>query len=205
MKKQLILYKTVDAAMEPSSKRRRTCHLHRLDDKLPGPRLADWLLQEFAWGNISAIAIQKVAQLALEDARSKRLQELDSLARTGCGGKRSNNVFRDLWNITKSMPKLPPACLMSLQRAPHHDALDLSWRASRAQHTASCCRTKCSHPFGRTTRTWSQIVCPSTADLKKFWAAAKQFSSHITRDQPGQLHQHAFGTFSCFDLFAPEC
>ena len=215
------------AAMEPSSKRIRTGHLHPRDDELPGSRLADWLLQEFAWGNISAIAIQKVAQLALEDARGKRLQELDSLARAGCGGKYTNNILRDIWTITKSLPKLPPACLMSLQRAPQHDALDPQLTSEQGStYSLMLPHEVFAHIWQHYPNTWSQIVCPSTVDLKKFWATAKhlpQFSSHIIHDQGGQLHQFipiafhgdgtpitgrgtrtpALGNFSYF--FAPEC
>ena len=155
--------------------------------------------------------------------RSKRLQERGSLARTGCGGKCSNNVLRDIWNITKSMLKLPPACLMSLQRAPRHDALDPQLASEQGStHSPMLPHEVFASIWQNYPNTWSQVVCPSTADLKKFWATAKhhpQFSSHIILDQPGQLHQfipiafhgdktpitgrgartHALGTFSCFE------
>jgi hypothetical protein len=65
-------------------------------EELGNSALAKHLLSEFAWGILSAQQIQKIAALALEDCRARRVRELDRLAAAGGGGTHPGNVYRDI-------------------------------------------------------------------------------------------------------------
>ena len=52
-----------------------------------GSELRMWLLEQFAWGLLSTMQVQKIAELAVLDARSVKILDLDTLGNSGNCGK----------------------------------------------------------------------------------------------------------------------
>lgn len=61
--------------------------------------LGKWLLEELAWGGLSANQVQKISDLVVQDFESSKVvppQDLVDYAALGMSGKFPNNIWRDL-------------------------------------------------------------------------------------------------------------
>ena len=80
-------------ACEPPAKKRKlkSSGLHGGDctvkEEKTGSGLRLWLLEQFAWGHLSTMQIQKIAELAVSDARTSRIQDLDEIGQAGTAGR----------------------------------------------------------------------------------------------------------------------
>ena len=87
-------------ACEPPAKQRRlkSSGLHGGDCTLKkeetGSGLRMWLLEQFAWGHLSTMHIQKIAELAVLDARSSRIKDLDEIGQAGTAGRHATRPSR---------------------------------------------------------------------------------------------------------------
>ena len=52
-----------------------------------GSRLRMWLLEQLAGGHLSTMQIQKIAELAVSDARTWRIKDLDEIGQAGTAGR----------------------------------------------------------------------------------------------------------------------
>ena len=80
----------------PERKRRKSTASVNIEheEEIGGSQLREWLLTEYAWGRLSPQQVQKVAQLAVADAGSRKLRDLQPLAALGSqGGARSANFL----------------------------------------------------------------------------------------------------------------
>ena len=59
-----------------------------------GSGLRTWLLEQFAWGHLSTMQIQKIAELAVLDARSSRIKDLDEIGQAGTAGRHATRHSR---------------------------------------------------------------------------------------------------------------
>ncbi|OLP78786.1 hypothetical protein AK812_SmicGene41003 [Symbiodinium microadriaticum] len=70
--------------------------LHRGDctvkEEETGSGLRMWSLEQFAWGHLSRMQIQKIAELAVSDARTWRIKDLDEIGQAGTAGRWANNL-----------------------------------------------------------------------------------------------------------------
>ena len=87
-------------ACEPPAKKRRlkSSGLHGGDCTLKkeetGSGLRMWLLEQFAWGHLSTMQIQKIAELAVLDARSSGIKDLDEIGQDGTAGRHATRPSR---------------------------------------------------------------------------------------------------------------
>ena len=74
--------------------------------------LAEWLKEQWAWGQMSPQTVQHVASLAKKDMLSAGVENvpasLQQLARLGTSGAFPNNCHRDLMAVVSRVSKLPP-------------------------------------------------------------------------------------------------
>ena len=79
----------------PERKRKKTTVGRDPDylEEIDGSGLRAWLLTEFAWGRISPQQVQRVAQLALSDARTRKLRDLAPLSKLRSYGVRSGATY----------------------------------------------------------------------------------------------------------------
>ena len=76
-------------------------------------RLADFLLQQFAWGIFSAPQIQQIAEITQSDfelagCSRATFPELEQLAAAGSHGRYTNNLHRDIAGRAMNRTKLKP-------------------------------------------------------------------------------------------------
>ena len=105
--------------MATSLKRNRGGIRQRLDDYTDSTKpalesgLANFLLEQFAWGSMSPQLVQQIAMLAVKDINNVIstggcLKDLEQISRIGGQGKLSNNMHRDLQQFQqKSLIPLP--------------------------------------------------------------------------------------------------
>ena len=74
--------------------------------------LAEWLKEQWAWGQMAPQTVQHVASLAKKDMLSAGMENvpasLQQLARLGTSGAFPNNCHRDLMAVAPGASKLPP-------------------------------------------------------------------------------------------------
>lgn len=76
-------------------------------------QLAEHLLKQMAWGYMSTVQVQTIANLALGDImeaglKGEQYPGLHGIAKAGTFGKRENNIHRDLMIISKTRCTLEP-------------------------------------------------------------------------------------------------
>ena len=87
-------------AHEPPAKKRKlkSSGLHEGDctqkKEGTGSGLRTWLLEQFAWGHLSTMQIQKIAELAVLDARSSRIKDLGEIGQAGTSGRHATRHSR---------------------------------------------------------------------------------------------------------------
>ena len=73
--------------------------------------LAEYLLEQWAWGNFSPQQVQCIAALFKKDAEALGVRHVQSslatLANLGSEGRHANNVHRDLMNVVKEKTHMP--------------------------------------------------------------------------------------------------
>ena len=111
--------------MEVNVKRRRGGLQQRLDEEqrscTRSSKLANHLLNQYAWGKISVQEVQKFAMLALQDltevtegSSTVIFPDLIRLSKLGSSGQHRNNMSRDIENYIESMNDLPKATMVDL-------------------------------------------------------------------------------------------
>lgn len=75
--------------------------------------LAEFLLQEMAWGIFSTLQVEKIAAYAQQDlfaagVPKSSFPDLDELAKAGTYGKHANNVHRDIMRSVESQTEYKP-------------------------------------------------------------------------------------------------
>ena len=81
--------------------------------------VAMYLLKEYAWGRMSAVQVQRIAGLAMQDVEAAstglKFPDLQSLSRLGSSGSHPQNCFRDICTaIGRLKLRLPPLCEVQL-------------------------------------------------------------------------------------------
>ena len=128
-----------------------------------GSMLRMHLLEQFSWGFMSPPQTQKIAELAVADARSGSLADLALIAKAGCEGKYGNNVNRDILKLVEqriSVRKnadedLSASAGARLRHVPA--ARDLCWDILVAEYP----------------NVWNKTIFPGEKHLQRFWAKAR--------------------------------
>lgn len=80
--------------------------------------VAEYLLNEFAWGRMSPQQMQSIAALAMQDVEKavegKLLRDLKFLPKIGNEGRYPNNMYRDLMRMVDSRYNLCPMTTLEI-------------------------------------------------------------------------------------------
>ena len=139
----------------------------RLEDEQPAePQretslLADYLLDKWSWGEMSAQDVQTIAQLTMDDCHKQRdTTKLEALARAGSQGKFKNKCYQAVMKIAEEGLRLPNPFLARFPfKAPWSSVL-------QAVFLPHLLFSSIYHHYGAT---WRKSVCPSSEVLEKFW------------------------------------
>lgn len=111
--------------MSDSSKRPRGGIQQRLqssrEEENKSSAVARYLLEQYAWGHMSAQQVQHIASLVLTDlgqlGSTVSFPDLITLAKLGTHGQHQNNVSRDMLKYVQTLPSMIPACEIPLPTA----------------------------------------------------------------------------------------
>lgn len=126
--------------------------------------LAKFLLQEFAWGRMSATEVQRIAGHAKQDMDQVRagrtLNDLDQLAAIGTEGYNPGNCYRDVMKIINKHSDLPPAT-----------QVDMPTKRGNGTCSLMLPHVVFSYLYHRNREQFEKLFCPGGTDqLKKFWS-----------------------------------
>ena len=165
--------------MATSLKRNRGGIRQRLDDYTDSTKpalesgLANFLLEQFAWGSMSPQLVQQIAMLAVKDINNVistggYLKDLEQISRIGGQGKLSNNMHRDLQQFQqKSLIPLPFEVSMPFADVgPQKQYMMLPHELFSSLY----------HNYRDQ---WNEIMLPSSDKLLEFWEAQ---STHPNMD-----------------------
>eukprot|EP00435_Cladocopium_sp_Y103_P046777 s1128_g13.t1 len=80
--------------------------------------LANYLLSQYAWGNMSVQQVQQIAGLAMEDLQQTEtlvtFPDLEKLSKLGSSGVHVNNMYRDIARYIDSIGNLPPTTAVEI-------------------------------------------------------------------------------------------
>ena len=171
--------------------------------------LADWLKEQWAWGQLSPQAVQHIASLAKKDMLASGATEipnsLHKLSMLGTEGAHANNCHRDLWNLVASEYQLPqPLQVFMSMKVPKGKALQSIMLPHLVFH----------HVWVNYPDFWKSIFLPNGKDgLLAFWEKFKDhhsFENHWLLHQPNwmsttiplNLHGDAVPTVGCGKVWA---
>ena len=146
--------------------RQRVQQIRNEDERQDEPEdqpslLAEYLLDKWAWGDMSAQDVQSIARLAMDDYDAQRdTAKLRALGNAGSQGKYKNKCYQAVMKIAEDGLRLPAPFLARFPfKAPWKSVL----QAVMLPHILF------SSIYHQYAATWRKSVCPSMDVLEKFW------------------------------------
>ena len=146
--------------------------------------LANFLINMFAWGDMSPQRIQHLAKLAVQDLQTAQendavRQDLYILANLGTAGAHKNKIHSELMGKVDHLSHLPQPYSIHIPLKEPHNACKQGLLLPHEMFARIYSHYK---------DTWNKSICLGQDTLKKFWYAVRghpTMENHPIRSEPG--------------------